>query len=94
MKCDKSHMMVEQFEVAFVNGSADVFSIFYRCSRCRKGLIHDYYRTTSMMLTEEQADKFEAEHEPNKYRPMERIYNEDEDKEESPNRPQPDKSSE
>jgi|TARA_Y100000310_G_scaffold307993_1_gene350667 uncharacterized metal-binding protein YceD (DUF177 family) len=94
MKCKKSHMMVEQFEVAFVNGTADIFSIFYRCSRCRKGLIHDYTRTTSMLLTEEQADKFEAEHEPNKYRPIERIYNEDEDKGESTPNPQPDKSSE
>ena len=47
-----------------------------------------------MLLTEEQADKFEAEHEPNKYRPIERIYNEDEDKGESTPNPQPDKSSE
>ena len=49
-------MMVEQFEVAFVNGTADIFSIFYRCSRCRKGLIHDYTRT----IYNEDEDKGES----------------------------------
>lgn len=79
MSCEESHQMVEQFEIAFANGTADLFSIFYRCSVCRKGLVQDYMRTTSYLLSEKEADRFEIEHEPNKYKPMTRIYNEDKD---------------